>query len=352
MRSGIANLPLHGGKCPAWLFKRMRLLAGAICEFVILEYGHEELLRRLANPFWFQSFGNVLGFDWHSSGLTTTVCGALKEAANRTNLGLAVAGGKGKVSRRAPQEIVQKADELGIGAKAHELQRASRLAAKVDNSCVQDGYQLYHHIFIFTEKGDWAVIQQGMNNNWARRYHWLSEGLVDFVCEPHSGIAGQRREEKVLDLTARQSKDAQKVILDIARDGTLLRSGQCTLKEFELNMPRAHTIPNAQRINRALLQKVYEYQPSDFEELLMISGVGPATIRALALTANLIYGAPLSWRDPIKYSFAHGGKDGTPFPVNKKIYDYTILTLQEAIKQAKVGEKEKSYALKRLSKIF
>jgi len=363
MRTGIANLPLHTGHCPPWLFKRMRSLSSAIAEIIIDEEGPSGFLRKISDPFWFQAFGNVLGFDWHSSGLTTTVCGALKEAL-KPEMGIAVAGGKGKVSRKAPQEIISKADVLNLrDQEITKLVKASKLSAKVDNCLVQDNYQLYHHLFVFTEKGEWAVIQQGMNpsNKFARRYHWLSEDVENFVEEPHSAICCNKKEQKVLDLTAKKSKEVRKISLDLIRDGELCKyvlvGGQTTLTAFTeklkvLNLPSHHFVADDFRLNKETLKRAYECQPSSFEELVSLKGVGPKTIRALALISHLIYGAEPSWRDSVKFSFAHGGKDGHPYPVNRKVYDKSVLTLQQAIEQAKLGQKEKLIALKRLKNFY
>jgi len=346
MKTGVANLPLHGGKCPPWLFKRMKPLAGLISEWIVNEYGTKEFLSRLSDPFFFQAFGNVLGFDWHSSGLTTTVCGALKEALNEANLGIQVCGGKGKVSRKTPSEIEQTQFNLSDG-KIEELKRASRLAAKVDNSLIQDGFQLYHHIFVFDEKGRWAVIQQGMNENWARRYHWLGENLNSFVLEPHSAICSDLKKEKVLDMTAKESKEAQKISVDLVKEGS--KKVEKYLKE--LKMPARHEIFPIDLSKRGLkmIEIAKEMNPKNYEELIGIRGIGPKTIRALALISDLIYGAEISWRDPVKYSFAHGGKDGIPYPVNRRVYDESIEILRNALEQSKLGNKELKMAIKRLN---
>lgn len=361
MRTGIAALPLHNGRCPRWLFSRMTRLSRAIIEILELEYGSHEILRRLADPYWFQAFGCVLGFDWHSSGLTTTVCGALKSALNSTELELAVAGGKGAASRATPNEIQKLADNFNLSSKKREqLERASKLTAKVDNALVQDGYQLYHHIFIFTKNGSWAVIQQGMNpeSRYARRYHWLSDDIASFVEEPHTAICCDRREVEVLDLTAKASAQSRKLSLELVNSRDIFRyvkpNGQLTLDAYKLKflaLPASHWIRNVQKINAKTLHAIHTFQPQTYEELISIRGVGPATTRALALIAQLVYGAEPSWRDPVKYSFAHGGKDGTPYPVNRARYDESILTLQQAIENAKLGHREKLAAIKRLNNL-
>jgi hypothetical protein len=364
MKTGTANLPLHTGSAPPWLFKRMVSLAGEVVEALVCEHGPDEFLRRIADPYWFQALACVLGFDWHSSGTTTVTTGALKMALSPERHGIAVAGGKGKTSGKAPQDILRLGDALSISArKVGELQRASRMSAKVDNALVQDGYHIYHHAFFFTEKGDWAVVQQGMNDSHARRYHWLSDNVKSFVEEPHSAICSQRQEQSVLDLTAAESRENRKATLDLVRDGpSHLQSAQRSLLDFgpsglspapELSMPRRHELLPKQDIDEAgrkALQMAYELQPSSYEDLIALKGMGPMRIRALALISELIYGASPSWRDPAKYSFAHGGKDGTPFPVDRETYDSSIKTLQEALEGAKLDRSEKYEALKRLGR--
>ncbi|MCD6575546.1 MAG: DUF763 domain-containing protein [Nanoarchaeota archaeon] len=338
MHTGVANLPLHYGKAPRWLFDRMTKLSGEIAEIIVDEYGQDEFLRRLSDPFWFQAFGCVLGFDWHSSGLTTTVLGALKVSLNEKNLGIQVAGGKGATSRKTPNEIENTQFNLST-KKIEKLVKASKLSAKVDNSLIQDGFQLYHHNFIFTEKGKWTVIQQGMNNSWARRYHWLSEDVKTFVEEPHSAIISDMKKEKVLNLTAKESKETRQATLDLVNSKDIL------------TLPKRHEILKKDLSPRAMkvVNLIYEFQPKNYEELISIKGVGPKTIRALTLISDLIYGTKASWRDPVKYSFAHGGKDGIPYPVDRPIYDKNIQILKDAIENAKVGKKEKLLAFKRLS---
>ncbi len=362
-RTGIAELPLHGGKCPPWLFRRMKQLGGAICRLVVEEYGRKELLRRLADPFFFQSLGCVLGYDWHSSGLTTVTVGALKEGIDARELGIAVCGGKGKTSRRTPEEIQRLADAFSFSdSKVEELQRASRLVAKVDNACVQDGYQLYHHAFIVSEDGDWTVIQQGMHDRFARRYHWFSGNVRSFVDEPHTGIAGDRRESAVLDMTARESEECRRASVDLVRENPkrllpyLRKTEQRTLEDYfarspqakVLVMPARHTISELTERTLAALQRAHEIQPQDYEELISIRGIGPKAIRALALVSDLVYGKPPSWRDPVKYSFAHGGKDGVPYPVDRRTYQTTIQILEDAIQEMQTSREEKIRALRRL----
>jgi len=355
-RTGKADLPLHPGRAPRWLFSRMARLSGAIAEAIVGEFGTPELLRRLSDPRWFQSLGCLLGFDWHSSGLTTTLTGAMKLALSRgldRELGFFAAGGKGATSRKTPSEIEGVSSFLGIDPRP--LVHASRMSAKVDTAALQDGYQLYHHAFFFDAGGSWCVVQQGMNEEtrYARRYHWLSEKLVDFVEEPHAGIASERT-GLALDMTARESRPARETSVLLSA-----REPDENLKELsrmrELNLPREHRVllssVNPLYIRKTLLS-VYENPPHGFEELLGREGVGPKTIRALALLSDVIYGARPSFHDPVVYSFAHGGKDGHPYPVNREIYDRTITVLERAIKKARLGQREETEALRRLGRYF
>ncbi len=341
MRKGIANLPLHHGKAPPWLFNRMVRLSESMVEFIVLEHGRETLLRWLSDPFWFQSLGCVLGFDWHSSGLTTTVCGALKEALKKVgpDVGVFMAGGKGRTALRTPEELDSIGDRFGIDAE--RLKDVSRITAKVDNVLLQDGYQLYHHVVVFTADGKWAVVQQGMNteSRYARRYHWLGEDLESFVQEPHSGISAQKVHERItLDLTSRDSHSSREAVKELVSNGP--RRHYVTPEDFDLRKLR-ETVEKAQRSNIG-----------SFEDILRLRGVGPKTVRALVLVAELLYGAKPSFEDPARYSFAHGGKDGHPYPFRRDIYDATIETLKRAIEKAKVGQREKVEAIKRLSRIL
>jgi uncharacterized protein len=319
-------------------------LAREIVLFVAAEFGREEVLRRLADPHWFQAFGCVLGFDWHSSGLTTTVCGALKEALRgaERELGIYVAGGKGATSRKTPGEIAAACERLGRDPAP--LVYASRLSAKVDNAAVQDGYQLYHHSFVFTAAGDWCVIQQGMSDetSMARRYHWLSDSVKSYVNEPHAAVCCDARAE-TLNLVANESADVRAASAALARE-----QPQVTL----LAMPRHHELAESD-INPRYLHKVllrtYENPPADFEALLGTQGIGAKTLRALALTAELVYGTRASHRDPARYAFAHGGKDGTPFPVDRDTYDKTIEVMRTALNRAQIGRSEKIHAFRRLA---
>jgi hypothetical protein len=355
MRTGTANLPLHYGKAPAWLFARMRALAGQIVEHIVFEFGPEQVLDRLSDPYWFQAFGCVLGFDWHSSGVTTTVCGALKEAVRgrEHDLGLFVAGGKGATSRKTPAEIETFGDRHSIAVSPADLVYASRMSAKVDSTALQDGYQLYHHCFFFTASGQWAVVQQGMNEGtrWARRYHWLSTRLSDFVCEPHAAVCTQQRAQQVLNLVAEESDEARRTTALLSQERPERLAGEIR-KLQSLDLPRRHELLvrdlRPESVERIMLRS-YERQPEDFRALLEVPGVGPKTIRALALVAELVYGVKGSTRDPARYSFAHGGKDGYPYPVDRTTYDRSIEVLREAVAKAKLGERERLDALRRLS---
>ncbi len=353
MRTGVANLPLHYGKAPRWLFQRMKELAREITIVIVSDLGPEEMLRKLADPFWFQAFGCVLGFDWHSSGVTTTVCGALKEGVKglEKDLGLYVAGGKGGTSRQTPLEIMRVGEQLTVDPQ--RLVYASKMAAKVDSAALQDGYQIYHHAFIFTPGGAWAVVQQGMNeaSRYARRYHWLSEQVTDFVCEPHSAFCCDRT-GRPLNMVAEESRAAREVSTAVshARPETLVAE----LKKMrELALPAHHEVQLAEihpdRLYTVFL-KTYDRQPQDFATLLSLEGVGPKTIRALSLISDLVYGAAPSFRDPVRFSFAHGGKDGHPYPVDRTNYDRSIELLKRAISAARLGNREQLDAFRRLAR--
>jgi hypothetical protein len=326
-------------------------LSREIVIYLSTEFGTKEVLRRLSDPFWFQAFGCVLGFDWHSSGVTTTVTGALKEGLKGTerDLGIYVGGGKGAVSRRTPGEILNHCETLSIDAKP--LVYASRMSAKVDSAAVQDGYQLYHHAFFFTPSGGWCVVQQGMNdaNGMARRYHWLASQLKSFVNEPHAAICAEA-ESPTLNLVAEESGATRAASAELAREkpGVVLSA----LKNLPLlSMPRRHTVliadVNAQYLDKILL-KTYERAPENFETLLGMEGVGAKTLRALALAAEIIHGTPASMRDPARFSFAHGGKDGFPYPVDVETYDKTVQVLRDAVNKANIDRSERVKALKRL----
>ncbi len=354
-RTGIANLPLHYGKAPRWLFERMVKLAREISIVIVSDYGPDEMLRRLSNPYWFQALGCVLGFDWHSSGVTTTLCGALKDGIKgiEKELGLFVAGGKGKTSPKTPSEIEAWGNIISLDPSP--LVYASRMSAKVDSCAIQDGYQLYHHVFVFTKKGNWTVVQQGMNetNRFARRYHWLSEKVTDFVNEPHSAILAEAF-GKALNLVAKESTKARDTIAEISHQ----QKPEQTISELKkiqtLEMPERHYLTNRD-LHPDSLSKIilstYERQPQNFEQLLGLPGVGPKTIRALTLISELIYDVAPSYRDPARYSFAHGGKDGIPYPVDRETYDQSIELLHRAVNKSKISLNEKNQAHHRLDKL-
>jgi hypothetical protein len=347
-RSGTADLPLHGGQVPPWLAERMARLGRVIVEAVAHEYGRPEVLRRLSSPFWFQSFGAVMGMDWHSSGITTSVIGALKRglAPVAGELGLHVCGGRGRHSRRTPDELTALGERLGLDAPA--LVRASRLTAKVDSAAVQDGFDLYLHAFIVADDGAWVVVQQGMNGarRQARRYHWIWDRAGAFVDEPHAAIEGQPVGE-IVNLTDRRASGARDEMIGISRGGP--RTAVDGLSR--LQMPAHHDM-RAEDIDLKRLGKtlaaVADRGPTDFADLMLVPGVGARTLFALALVAEVIHGSPSRFADPARFSLAHGGKDGHPFPVPLKVYDQTIAVLKTAVGRAKLGESERLAALRRL----
>jgi hypothetical protein len=354
-RTGIANLPLHHGAAPRWLFQRMVKLAREITIVIVEDFGAEEMLRRLAHPYWFQALGCVLGFDWHSSGVTTTLCGALKEGVRglERDLGFFVAGGKGKTSRKTPAELESWGERLSLDAAP--LVYASRMSAKVDSAGVQDGYQLYHHTFLFTPNGSWAVVQQGMNENnrYARRYHWLGEGVADFVNEPHSAILSEARGQS-LNMVAAESAPARDTVAGVVKDEKPEKLILELKRIKTLDLPARHQL-TVEDLHPDSLSKIilsaYQRQPQDFERLLGLSGVGAKTIRALSLISELVYGVAPSYRDPARYSFAHGGKDGIPYPVDKETYDKSIELLRRAIRRTKLGLSEQDQAMRRLGRL-
>jgi hypothetical protein len=368
-RAGSADLPLHGGQVPRWLADRMTRLGAVMSEAVVHHYGRDELLRRLANPFWFQSFGAVMGMDWHSSGITTSVIGALKRGLTplQKELGIHVCGGRGTHSRQTPQELVCIGDSVGIDGAA--LAQASRLVAKVDSAAVQDGFDLYLHGFIVTDDGKWVVVQQGMNGGrkQARRYHWLSEGLKSFVDDPHAAIDGTGQGE-IINLADRRAETSRNAHLDllsslgpdkIVREFSALKQGEDQRAEADiaqpvlphLIMPHHHDVRGSDVIARRLhgnLAAAADRGPKDFPELLLTPGVGARTVQALALVAEVMHGAPCRFADPARFSIAHGGKDRHPFPVPIKVYDETIKVLKSAVQKAKLGRDEELGALRRL----
>lgn len=350
-RSGAADLPLHYGAVPKWLAERMSRLGLAITESILTEYGHDEILRRLSDPFWFQSFGAVMGMDWHSSGITTSVMGALKKAINPRSkeLGLYICGGKGKSSKETPNELLRIADITGLNG--NELVRCSKLSAKVDNTAVQDGFQLYMHNFVLNAKGNWTVIQQGMreNDSTARRYHWHSDNLESFVETPHTGVIGINQ-GAILNLTASDAKPTRDGILELTHENP-----DKLIREFtHLHMPAHHDVKEKDVDLKRLGSVLYvsnENAVENFEELLLLKGVGPRTVQSLTLVSEVIHGTPSRFKDPARFSFAHGGKDGHPFPVPTTVYDETIETLEKAVQKAKLNNTDKSEAIKKLHQI-
>lgn len=374
-RTGSADLPLHGGYVPQWLSARMARLGRVIVEAIALHYGRDEVLRRLAHPFWFQSFGAVMGMDWHSSGITTSVIGALKRGLEpvQDELGIYVCGGKGAQSRRTPLELNVIGDRTGLDAGP--LAQASRLVAKVDNAAVQDGFDLYLHAFLVSAEGRWCVVQQGMNSSRreARRYHWLSEGLESFLDSPHAAIEGRNQGAIVnladaraarcraagLDLVAagpdatirvlKRLRDPDNVALDLFADSepSLVPSTYAP----HLRMPAHHDVRASDVMLKrlhAVLAAAADRGPKDFAELLLMPGVGARTVASLALVAEIVHGAPSRFTDPARFSFAHGGKDGHPFPVPLRVYDETLRVLKDAVKQAQLGNDERLAAIRRL----
>jgi hypothetical protein len=349
-RSGFADLPLHGGRVPPWLAERMTKLGSAIAENIIYNYGSGEFLSRLSDPFWFQAFGSVMGMDWHSSGITTSVVGALKRGLNPRahELGLHVCGGRGKQSRKTPAELALVAEAAGLPGDS--LVRTSRLTAKIDNNAIADGFQLYLHTFIVSDSGEWAVVQQGMNpaNGLARRYHWHSASVRDFTNDPHAAIVGEHQ-GTIMNLVDAQAKAAQTAMLQIVRDDP-----QKTLKEAsKLQMPAHHDVrPPDVDLKRlgAILAVAYQRELRDFASLLLLENLGARTLQSLALIAEVVHGAPSRFSDPARFSFALGGKDGHPFPVPLKTYDESIAVLRRGLDSAKVGHAEKVDGFKRLDR--
>jgi hypothetical protein len=350
-RSGFADLPLHGGRVPPWLAERMEKLGSAIVEAIVHHYGTAEFLARLSDPFWFQALGAVMGMDWHSSGVTTSVLGALKRGLNPRahELGVYFCGGRGKQSRKTPEELLVIAERRSLNGS--ELVRASRLTAKVDNTAIGDGFQIYLHSFVVSAAGEWAVVQQGMNDasGLARRYHWHSATVKDFVCEPHSAIVGEQ-EGEILNLVDRRARDAQQALLTIAG-----QEPDMTLREVRyLQMPRDHEVRardvDLKRLG-AVLAVSYERQLRDFASLLLVENLGPRTLQTLAMVAEVVHGAPSRFSDPARFSFSLGGKDGHPFPVPLKTYDESLSVLRRALDAARLGHTEKIDGFKRLDNL-
>lgn len=367
-RAGSADLPLHGGRVPHWLGDRMTRLGTLITEAIVHHYGRDEFLRRLAHPFWFQSFGSVMGMDWHSSGITTSVLGALKRGLKPRagELGLHVCGGRGARSRKTPQELVSIGERVGLDGEG--LANTSRLIAKVDSAALQDGFDLYLHGFIVADDGHWVVVQQGMNGDrrQARRYHWLSEGLESFVDSPHAAIEG-RSQGEIVNLADRRAERSRRGQLDllatlgpdrIIREAAALLRAEAPVPEPaeqpmlpHLIMPAHHDVRETDVNMRRLhgnLAAAADRGPADFEELLLVPGVGARTVKALAMVAEVVHGAPCRFSDPARFSIAHGGKDRHPFPVPLKVYDETIAVMKSAVQKGRLGREEELQALKRL----
>jgi len=349
MARRTADLPLHYGHVPPWLAERMTLLGGAIVETVVAEFGRAEVLKKLSDPLWFQSLGCVLGMDWHSSGITTSVMGALKRALNpkARELGIFICGGRGKHSRQTPHELLAIANQTGLNGD--QLVRSSKLAAKVDNTALQDGFQLYLHNFILTSDGEWAVVQQGMNDGsgMARRYHWHSQQFQSYLDSPHAGVTGQNQ-GLILNLAHRDASPTRSTIMKLTEESP----DKMVTEIRKIVMPRHHDVRagdvNMKRLGAALTL-AHERSISDFESLLLLEGVGPRTIQSLTLVSEVIYGSPTRFNDPARFSFAHGGKDGHPFPVPLKVYDETISVLKTAVEKSRIGASDKQKAIHQLS---
>ena len=381
MKRGIATFTLDYGKCPKWLFDRMVLLGREIVDIMVQEYGPDEVVKRLGDPVWFQSLGTVLAFDWNASGLTTILTAALKEAirGREQELGLFICGGKGKTSLKTPDEIIQWSERSGIAEeRSQALVYNSKMSAKVDSSLLQDGYAIYHHAFFFTKSGAWAVVQQGMDtkSQTARRYHWFSADVQDLIREPHSGIMAQKKVH-TLDMTANASEASRDMSVELANDSFFalmkdirllrkystklnqmvsleLESETLTLLNLENTEFKTHPVVNEDFSRSKYLEKILylvtQTKPKTYEEFVAMKGVGPKTVRALSLVGEIIYGAKPSYEDPSRYSFAHGGKDYTPYPVDRPTYDQTIDTLAKAVEKSHINPSEKAKVLNRLYK--
>src|SRR5919109_5475047 len=377
--SSTINLPLHGGYAPAYLVRRMIKLSWAISKVIIYEYRRQEFLRRLADLLWFQAFGCVLGFDWHSSGVTTVVTGVLKQSLKDDVQAISIAGGKGKKSTQVKSDIPKLAEShYNLSSdKIENLLYASRMAAKVDNAALQDGYSLYHHVILFDERGNWTIVQQGMNpnNRMARRYHWISDYLKSFVSQPHAGIISEHKSVNTLDMTSVHSVENQKISVEMAtgdinnlktsihkvegilnssqNNANTLDSWIMTTDNNKNNNKKTDDYTEHYKMPRRLdwnvFRKCYDIQPQNYEQLISIPGIGPASVRALSLIGEIIFGTKASWEDPVKYNFAHGGKDGVPYPVARKTYDKSISYLSSAIEGAEIEREQRIQALRKLA---
>lgn len=380
MKRGIINLPLHGGHAPSYLIKRMIKLSAAISKIIIEEEGSKEFFKRISDPLWFQAFGCVLGFDWHSSGLTTVVTGVLKQSILYDTHGISLSGGKGRNSTKPKYEIPKLAEQNHnlTTNRINELVYASKMSAKVDSAAIQDGFNLYHHFILFDDYGHWTIIQQGLNktNKMARRYHWISNNLLNYIIEPHRGIIGNERIPFCLDMTSRESEKNRKICVDIIKEGSKSVKSYID-KIMETNIPQNldkwlynnnnNNLPfgnngffeNSARnieiyemprkINWKVMDELYDINPKNYEEIISHEGVGASTIRALSLIAEIIYGTKASWNDPVKYNYAHGGKDGVPYPIARNTYDNSIKYLSGAINGSEIEREEKIRSLKKLS---
>ena len=377
MKRGTVNLPLHHGQAPSYLIKRMIKLSSAISTIIIEENGSKEFFKRISDPLWFQAFGCVLGFDWHSSGLTTVVTGVLKQSLNSEQHRITISGGKGKNSTKPKYEIKTLAEKnynLST-SKINHLLYASKMSAKIDNSAIQDGFNLYHHMIFFDEDGNWTIIQQGLNEKYklARRYHWISDNLINYIIEPHKGIIGQERIPLCLNMTSKEAEENRKSCVDLVKEGSnsiqsyiykIMETNTLEKLDKWISLNRLDSDGNnfveqryshiekyemPRKINWKTMDELYDISPTNYEHLISQNGVGPSTVRALALISEIIYGNRASWSDPVKYNYAHGGKDGVPYPIARNTYDNSIKYLSEAINGSEIEKIEKISSLKRLS---
>lgn len=377
MKRGTVNLPLHHGQAPSYLVKRMIKLSSAISTIIIEENGSKEFFKRISDPLWFQAFGCVLGFDWHSSGLTTVVTGVLKQSLNSEQHGITISGGKGKNSTKPKYEIKTLAEKNYnfSTSKINQLLYASKMSAKIDNSAIQDGFNLYHHMIFFDGDGNWTIIQQGLNEKYklARRYHWISDNLINYIIEPHKGIIGHERIPLCLNMTSREAEENRKSCVDLVKEGSnsiqsyihkIMETNTFEKLDKWISLNRLHSDGNnfveqryshiekyemPRKINWKTMDELYDISPTNYEHLISQNGVGPSTVRALALISEIIYGNRASWSDPVKYNYAHGGKDGVPYPIARNTYDNSIKYLSEAINGSEIEKIEKLSSLKRLS---
>jgi len=377
LKRGTVNLPLHHGQAPSYLVKRMIKLSSAISTIIIEENGSKEFFKRISDPLWFQAFGCVLGFDWHSSGLTTVVTGVLKQSLNSEQHRITISGGKGKNSTKPKYEIKTLAEKnynLST-SKINHLLYASKMSAKIDNSAIQDGFNLYHHMIFFDEDGNWTIIQQGLNEKYklARRYHWISDNLINYIIEPHKGIIGQERIPLCLNMTSKEAEENRKSCVDLVKEGSnsiqsyiykIMETNTLEKLDKWISLNRLDSDGNnfveqqyshiekyemPRKINWKTMDELYDISPTNYEHLISQNGVGPSTVRALALISEIIYGNRASWSDPVKYNYAHGGKDGVPYPIARNTYDNSIKYLSEAINGSEIEKIEKISSLKKLS---